>query len=515
MEQIIKAAPKEMIFTLDAEFEARKNRILNTKSEWSVGEGATVYYIANDGDDANEGTCPCKPFKTFAKINTEGFLKAGDVVLFKRGDRWDARITATPYVTYSAYGEGEKPLITGSIDASSESDWEECAPYIYKYTGYLGANSPMGKDGFMRVENDVGNIVINDGEFYLSRVLKYPDIERSVWVGNFGLTGTGKEFWHRYEKEFHGGEDLEHDFEYYFDFVKCELFVRSNVGNPGKRFDKIDLCMKGNVIRGTSGVILDNLAMKYGASHGMGAGTCENLVIRNCVVEWIGGGIQFITKNHNITRFGNAIEIYGGCQNYKIYNNYINQIFDCGPTVQWQGELKSAQIMREENIEIYGNAIERCDSPMEVWLTTPTRTDTEYAILKDIRLYDNFCRNAGYGFGGYNHQKADYNAFYGAGQTKAIYENAFVENNFIWNLRLFIWFAVPTHVKSGLGFNWRNNVIIKPYDSEMGLMGANPETASGRFVLYNYNDETVKSMLDLGAFSPNRFYHSKRSELEY
>lgn len=516
MEQIIKPASREMVIALDAEFEARKNKILATKSEWTVADGGKVYYISAEGSDDNDGLCECRPMKTFEKINSDGFLNRGDVVLLRRGDRWHERIKAKPYVTYSAYGEGDKPMVCGSIDASSPSDWEQYGdkPYIYKYTGFIAGNEP-NEDGVWPVRSDVGNIVFNDGEYFGSRVLKYMDRDVCVHVGYNGLTSNGKEFWYRPEREFHGGEDMDHNLEFYFDFIKGELYLCSMYGNPGEIFDRIDLCMKGNVIQGTNGVTLDNLCIRYGASHGMGAGTSENLVVRNCEVGWIGGSIQFIRNNH-YCRFGNSIEIYGGCDNYKIYNNYIYQAFDCGPTIQWQGHLNTEenQVILERNIEIYGNAIERCDSPMEVWLTTWEKTETSYALLTNINLHDNLCRYSGYGFGGYVHQKCDYNMFYGAGETKAVYDEAYIENNFMWYIRLYVHLAVPTHVESGKGFNWRNNVIIKPYDSEFSMLGADYENAKGNFKLYPYNDETIKMLMDGGCIGENRYYHAMKTELE-
>lgn len=524
MEQIIKAASREMINALDAEFEARKNKILATKSEWTVGEGGKIYYISADGDDANDGLSEQTPLKSFAKINTDGFLHEGDVVLLRRGDRWHERINSVPYVTYSAYGEGDKPMVCGSIDASKPSDWAPISEgsYIYKYTGFIAANDAApNEDGFWGIKSDVGNIVFNDGEYYGSRVLKYVEKDVSVHVGYNGLTSNGKEFWYRGEEEFHGGQDLKHNLEFYFDFQKSELFLCSPYGNPGELFERIDLCMKGNVIVGRSGVTLDNLCIRYGASHGMGAGTCKDLVIRNCEVGWIGGSIQFIHKNlktgrYGITRFGNAIEIYGGCDNYQIYNNYIYQAFDCGPTVQWQGKLKTEenQVILERNIQIHDNAIERCDSPMEVWLTTPDRTETSYALLTNIRLYNNLCRYSGYGFGGYCHQKCDYNMFYGALATEAIYDEAYIENNFMWYIRLYVHLAVPTHVESGRGFHWRNNVIIKPFNSEFSMLGEDYEHAKGYFKLYYYNDETIKMLTDGGCLGENKYYHAMKTELE-
>ena len=67
-----------------------------------------------------------------------------------------------------------------------------------------------------------------------------------------------------------------------------------------------------------NGAHIDNLCLKYGDCHGVGSGTNEGLTITNCEFGWIGGSIQgesIFGRNHP-TRFGNAVEIYGGCDGY-------------------------------------------------------------------------------------------------------------------------------------------------------------------------------------------------------
>ncbi|MBQ4137554.1 MAG: hypothetical protein IJD67_05525, partial [Clostridia bacterium] len=267
-----------------------------------------------------------------------------------------------------------------------------------------------------------------------------------------------------------------------------------------------------------NGATIDNLAILYGAQHGVGGGDCVDLTVRNCEVGWIGGAVQFISPTH-ITRYGNSIEIYGTAKNYTIVNNYIYQAFDCGPTVQWQGDLTKEKEDRKRkhnlHIRVCGNAIERCNSPMEVWITTKTEQNEEtYAILEDIVMSDNFCRYAGYGFGGYVHYKTMFNMFYGGGHTEATYKDAFVENNFMWHARVLIALAVPVNTRNGLGYNWRKNTIIKPYASEFSRMGADLERSLDPSVTYEYTNEIIEKMYETGAFGKNNFYHYMFSEDE-
>ena len=79
-----------------------------------------IYYISNSGNDSNNGISPSSPKKSLQK--TINLCKPGDIVLLKRGDRWEDinRLTfpesgtSSNYITVSAYDKGNKPLIVGS-----------------------------------------------------------------------------------------------------------------------------------------------------------------------------------------------------------------------------------------------------------------------------------------------------------------------------------------------------------------------------------------------------------------
>jgi len=88
---------------------------------------ATTYYVdASGGDDFNDGLSPQTAWKTISKVNSMDF-KPGDTILFKRGEIWREQLivpssgTEGNPITFGAYGEGEKPKITG---ANVETGWE-------------------------------------------------------------------------------------------------------------------------------------------------------------------------------------------------------------------------------------------------------------------------------------------------------------------------------------------------------------------------------------------------------
>ena len=121
---------------------------IRSTSSITIPEGANVYYVSADGDDANDGLSPETPIKTLSKLNTLG-IRIGSYVLFRRGDTFRGQIITRSGVTYSAYGEGAKPNIYGwdknSADPALWSKTDTPNVWVYAET----------------VEQDVGNIIFN------------------------------------------------------------------------------------------------------------------------------------------------------------------------------------------------------------------------------------------------------------------------------------------------------------------------------------------------------------------
>lgn len=141
-----------------------------------------AYYVSAEGNDNNDGLSPDKPWKTLRKVCSEaggweypGILKPGDAVFFRRGDVF--RVTAdqeertlnirTSGLTFSAYGEGAKPIITGSSQSgvgaekwTLEAEDQTTGAKIWKFYQDL---------------RDVACIVLNDGETITKRVYEFHD----------------------------------------------------------------------------------------------------------------------------------------------------------------------------------------------------------------------------------------------------------------------------------------------------------------------------------------------------
>ncbi len=86
----------------------------------------TSYYVANDGDDSNDGLSPSTPWRTIAKVNSEmngGVVQNGDNVYFERDGTWSTGDyiilrrsgTESNRMILGAYGTGDKPVISGGM----------------------------------------------------------------------------------------------------------------------------------------------------------------------------------------------------------------------------------------------------------------------------------------------------------------------------------------------------------------------------------------------------------------
>src|ERR1700690_2893649 len=140
---------------------------------FSINANATIYYVANSGNDANNGTSTSTPWQTLAKVNSFAFAP-GDIIKFNGGDifygswRNTHSGTAGNTITYTSYGVGVA-TITGFTTISSWTDttgniWESNSAVSSLATLNMvtinGINYPMGRypnTGYLTVTSSFGN----------------------------------------------------------------------------------------------------------------------------------------------------------------------------------------------------------------------------------------------------------------------------------------------------------------------------------------------------------------------
>ena len=336
--------------------------ILNTETEivhsdtYIPGETyiGTAYYVSADGSDDNDGLTPETAWYSTAKVGREsmggGVLRFGDAVFFRRGDvfrSFDFDAGTTPFtcrvdgITYSAYGEGEKPVITSSPENGTGAEKWQLVYEDENGTKIWQFYNPL---------TDVAMVVCND-DVVADRVYEWC-AQEDVEDGS-GYVSCTLDYWWMHED---GGVELlgellplEKTLTEDMTFVSrpsrgpaqedmgCSgtgpLYLRCDKGNPGELFATIEfsgfevfglICMEANDL------VFDNLSLKYtGISYIKNWyhwKAYQNTVIQNCEFAFGGGSVGYYRIADNGTRIIGTMGdgIYCVVRNATIRNNYFH-----------------------------------------------------------------------------------------------------------------------------------------------------------------------------------------------
>jgi hypothetical protein len=275
--------------------------------------------------------------------------------------------TAAPWGSYSV-GEARGAYGLGS-------DWVECTQ-LYRasktatdarLTFALGGRLPAGTEltlanlalleceGTDRLPCDVGNIIFDHGKV------------------------CGFKRWEE--------KDLKTDLDYWYD-EHAHLVKLYSAGNPARRFKGVELALRENIITqsGRSYVVYENLALRYGAAHGIGGGSTHHIIVRDCDFSWIGGGDQY--GGDRTVRFGNGIEFWGNAHDCLVERCRLWEIYDAALTNQNVGA-----VCQEYNIVYRHNLIWNSEYSFEYW------NRPQESLTHHIYFEHNTCLNAGGGWG--------------------------------------------------------------------------------------------------------------------
>ena len=422
-------ADKKRLDELCEKARQRKEKILNSPSDYPKDAERYFYIDSIDGNDSADGLSPETAWKSVEKTAHFEFHE-GDVVLFRRGGLWRGHIRMQKGVYYSAYGEGEKPKFYGSLDAANPDDWVETK---YKNVWMFRPLVPYVRD--------IGCVVINDGQLWGIKVCKN-------YIEGVRCDGThdvfnGRTTFSRERVPFTDYRDLKNDLEFYHNYDDEHLYLYCADGNPGEVFESIELAQRHSIVGGPSqGVVLDNLCLKYAGIHAVGHGG-RNFTMQNCEISWIGGSNQFPEHEmmgwnkpfgNDTTRLGNGTEVYGGCDNYVVKDCYFYQIYDAAMTAQFMNAHTSRDIIMQ-NIDWHGNLTDCVHYSFELWLAIQKADEGCKVEMHDVDVYDNICLNNGFGW---SHQRPDqgYTFFYGDPQkTVCQFNNVEFHDNLFANSR--------------------------------------------------------------------------------
>ncbi len=504
-----------LIEKYNKEIDARIDEIENYPKGLEV-EGARYYVSSSMGDDKNDGLSPETPWKSMDKVNAFNF-NSGDGVYLKRGDEWRivVPVKARSGMRISAYGEGKKPKLICSVDASGAESWAETdVKDVYRYTGIIG--------GFA---HNVGTIIFDGGRAWGIHVSKLSiDENREKYKAgeeyrlDNGTVFNGLETYTTPYGPFSGYKDLKGNLEFYHDMASEELFLMCKGGNPGEVFKSIELVDYGHGIQLVSdtktprdmiyhcakNIIIDNIEIFGTGSHGIGGGNFEDITVQYCTFRWIGGSVQGKNTGANgaYIRFGNAIESYGYSQNFIMHHNYAWGVYDCCWTAQCGGAV------RFDNVQSHHNVAEFSNTGTEIWVK-------DGGYVTGLKVYDNFDRYIGYGW---SHQRPSGDSvrnkngagwigaggfFYAATNNEMNCENNDVMNN-VYMFAGSISNNVPAAIPDK--FNFHDNVYIMEDGKRAGSYPLSPFRGE-------YNEENIAKGLESGAENGTVFYHIKPNPL--
>ena len=219
--------------------------------------GGRNFYVSESGNDDADGLSPATAWRSLEKVNSTA-LGYADTVRFFAGEVFRGHLEpqsgrSGESVVYTSYGEGTKPVIEPSWDASSVDDWVKVGRKLWK------CEKPS--------RFELGNIIFNHGAKGCARKVDKP--------------------------EQLSGHDL------YFCWVEADKAVYLvSRRNPAKRFSSIELAEKQHIVVESNchDIVYDGLWLRYGAAHGIGGGNVSNIVIKNCDICWIGGSTLYIDE---------------------------------------------------------------------------------------------------------------------------------------------------------------------------------------------------------------------------
>ncbi len=409
-----------------AEAEARKDEILHSKTAivksdtFVRGETytGTAYYLSPNGNDESDGLSPETAVMSLWRAT--GLLQPGDALFFERGYTYRLTnwISMMDDVTYSAYGDGEKPVLTMVDENSARA---ECWNLYYE-----DATGVKVWEYYKDV-TDTGGIVFDD-ETYASRVYEWPttqgwekldlvvlDAEHGVRgrvnpFSPYDIAGTGV---YNLPPQDNLPEDMTFlsrtdisNITYPTDFASMKddniiytgkLYLRCDTGNPGELYDDIEVLYAapneaGGIIEAwanyANGFVLDNLSLKYFLDNAVGSAfEMRDAVIQNCTVAW-GGNRLFDIQSEEPTvgymLIGDGI--YGVAANATIRNNYMKQ---CGNGVTFENVYGTNPDLGYFVCE--NNVMEDCAQGIRLSVSDDRKFET-------IELTGNIILNCGYGF---------------------------------------------------------------------------------------------------------------------
>lgn len=308
---------------------------------------STYYIDALIGSAENDGLTEQTPLDTHENLK----LRAGDAVLFRRGTEYRRGIhhkglDGAP-VTFGAYGNGEPPKFFGSINRSE--------PYLWQKTEVENVWKLA-----IPLHDEPCNVIFDFGDHCGTLAWTPDDLDSQ---GKWYSDAIGKSV-----KK--------------IPFDSADFYLYSTE-NPGKYYSDIEIAKYGErmILSADKNAVFEGLCVSCAGVHGFAATRPENIVVRDCRFEFIGGCVWDLDRK---IRFGNGAECWDGGKNVTVEDCVFYQIFDSCFTTQG-----SENMSVHENIRCAGNTM------MKYGMAAFELRDK---IGKNVVFELNVCEGAGHGF---------------------------------------------------------------------------------------------------------------------
>lgn len=410
----------------DKQAEEMRSKILNAKDTLKI-KGTTYYISSKNGNDDNDGLTPETAWATADAISINAWqMKEGDAILFERGSifRPSTQIFCKSGMTYGAYGEGDKPVIYGSVEN-------------YSKAGYW---QPSKKENVWKLNLallDAGIVVFNHGE---AVGYKQP--------GLLTLTKNG---------------------DFYHNMTDNILYLYLDEGRPNEVYKDIEIGTKRAIFTLNSNVkdvVIDNICMKYTGNFGVQAiGGHDNITISNCEMGWIGG--SYMTDG-DTSRYGNAVQFWDDASNTIVRDCWIYQIYDTGVTFQ------GSYYANYDNVQFVDNLLEYCTMSIEFWnQKRETWHKDPDGDIKNIKISGNICRFAGYGWGNQRYNPSATCHIQGGASYMYFISSMEISNN-IFDMSTHSLISWDYHLQTPKDKDIviKNNTYYKEKGEQMGVLSA-------------------------------------------
>jgi parallel beta-helix repeat protein len=360
---------------------------------------ATAYYVSSsrgdDGRSMKEASTEQTPWRTIARVNAVmQELRAGDQVLFKRGEQFLGTLTLTVSgaagvpIVFGAYGEGALPELTGFVQLSGWQQkggniWETTVPGGLSYVNTVtvkGAGVSVGRypnagaanQGYLTFESYNGSSSVTD-----SKLASLPNwnggqvvIRKNRWIldrneitGQAGTTiyynsasGYGAAKGYGYFIQNHPAV-LDQQGEWYYRAAGNRLGIYSS-GNPENYAVKAGVRETLVSISGQSNLSFENLRLSGAALSAFEITSSQNIRISGCEILFSGknalnasNSTGLSVENSTISHTGNNALSVNNCTGTVLRNNQIRSTgVNAGMGDPGDGSCEGITISGENNV---------------------------------------------------------------------------------------------------------------------------------------------------------------------